>query len=75
MKKITVTVDEAVLATVRRYAAEHQITVNALVCEYLNGLSAHQDRAIRARTELRELSQRSKFRLGRKTWSRGVLYR
>jgi len=47
MKNITLSVDEnilaTVLATVRRYAAERNSTVNALVREYLTGL-ARQNR-------------------------------
>ncbi len=74
MKNITLSVDETVLATVRRYAAEHDSTVNALVREYLINLAAREDRARRARLELRKLSGNSKFRLGGKTWSREDLH-
>ena len=74
MKNITLSVDEAVLTAVRRYAAEHDSTVNALVREYLTTLAAHEDRAKRARAELRKLSAQSKFRLGNKTWSREDLH-
>ena len=41
MKKITLSVDEHVLAAARRHAAEHNSTVNALVREYLSNLAAH----------------------------------
>jgi len=74
MKNITLAVDENVLAAVRRHAAEHNSTVNALVREYLTNLAAHQDRANRARARLRQLSQRSQGRLGKKTWSREDLH-
>jgi hypothetical protein len=74
MKKITLSVDEAVLTAVRRYATAHDSTVNALVRNYLNNLAAHEDRATRARVELRKLSAQSKFRLGKKKWSREDLY-
>jgi hypothetical protein len=67
-------VDEKVLAAVRRHAAEHNSTVNALVRKYLTNLAMHQDRAARARVRLRQLSARSKGRLGKKTWSREDLY-
>lgn len=59
MKNITLSVDENVLATVRRHAAERNSTVNALVREYLAGLPAHEDRAKRER------------RFGKKTWDPG----
>lgn len=74
MKNITLSVDEEVLATVRRHAAENNSTVNALVREYLGNLAAHQDRARQARTRLRQLSAQSQGRLGKKTWSRDDLH-
>ena len=74
MKNITLSVDENVLAAVRRYAVERNTTVNALVREYLTGLAAHEDRAKRARARLRQLSAQSQGRLGRKTWTREELH-
>ena len=71
---ITLSVDDEVLAAVRRHAAERNSTVNALVREYLSNLAQHQDRARRARTRLRQLSDRSQGRLGRKTWTREDLH-
>ena len=53
MKNITLRVDENVLAAVRRHAAERKSTVNALVCDYLASLAAHEDRTKRARARLR----------------------
>ncbi len=74
MKNITLSVDENILAAVRRHAAERNSTVNALVREYLTGLAAHQDRAKRARARLRQLSMRSQGQLGKKTWTREDLH-
>ena len=74
MKNITLSVDENVLATVRRHAAERNSTVNALVREYLTGLAAHHDRAKRARARLRQLSAQSQAQLGKKTWTREDLH-
>ena len=65
MKNITLSVDDNVLAAVRRHAAERDSTVNALVREYLTNL---------ARTRLRQLSVQSQGRLGKKTWSREDLH-
>ena len=67
-------VDENVLAAVRRHAAECNSTVNALVRDYLTSLAAHQDRAKRARARLRQLSAQSQGRLGKKTWTREDLH-
>jgi hypothetical protein len=74
MKNITLSVDEDVLATVRRHAAERNSSVNALVRDYLTGLAAHQDRAKSARARLRKLSAQSQGRLGKKTWTRQDLH-
>ncbi len=48
MKNMTLSVDENVLAAVRRHAAERNSTINALVREYLTNFAAHKDRANRA---------------------------
>jgi hypothetical protein len=74
MKNITLSVDEKVLAVVRRHAAERNSSVNALVRDYLTNLAAHEDRANRARARLRQLSTQSRGRLGKKTWSREDLH-
>jgi uncharacterized protein (UPF0297 family) len=74
MKNITLSVDETVLAAVRRHAAECNSTVNALVREYLTGLATYQDRAKHARARLRELSAQSQGRLGKRTWTREELH-
>ena len=74
MKNITLSVDDDVLSAVRRHAADHNSTVNALVREYLTNLAAYDSRANRARARLRQLSKQSQGRLGQKTWSREELH-
>jgi hypothetical protein len=74
MKNITLSVDENVLAAARRLAAERDSTVNALVRDYLTKLATHENRADRARARLRQLSEQSTGRLGKKTWSRADLH-
>ena len=74
MKNITLSVDEKVLAVVRRHAAEKNSSINALVRDYLTNLATQEDRANLARARLRELSARSSGRLGKKTWTRGDLH-
>jgi hypothetical protein len=71
---ITLSVDEKILEVARRYAAEQNSSVNALVREYLTNLAAHEDRAARARARIREMSAQSEGRLGKKTWSRDDLH-
>ncbi len=74
MKNATLSVDEGVLAVVRRYAAERDSSVNRLVREFLGGIATREDRAGRARQRLRALSNRSTARLGSHTWRRVDLH-
>ena len=74
MKKITLSVDEAVLAVVRRYAVEIGSSINALVREFLAGFAEHEDRARQAWGRLRELGERSLARVGSASWAREELH-
>jgi plasmid stability protein len=74
MRNITLSVEDDVLAAVRRHAAERNSSVNALVREYLTNLAAHEDRANRVRARLRQLSKQSQGRLGKRTWTREELH-
>ncbi|HEX9753034.1 MAG TPA: DUF6364 family protein, partial [Methyloceanibacter sp.] len=64
MKNITLAIDEEVLRAARRYAANHDTTVNALVREFLGDLAAQEDRAAEARRRLVKMSEESEGRLG-----------
>ncbi|TVR98137.1 MAG: hypothetical protein EA418_01910 [Wenzhouxiangellaceae bacterium] len=70
MKNITLSVDEKVLAAVRRVAVEQGTTVNAMVREHLTRLAEHADRAALARKRIRELSEASQARIGSSEWHR-----
>ena len=74
MKNITLSVHEEVLAKVRRYAAERDSTVNALVREYLTGLATREDRAREARARRHALSERSPARIEGRSWTRDDLH-
>lgn len=74
MKNVTLGVDAEVLARVRRYAVERKSSVNALVREFLTTLAEKEDRAQKARRRLRELSRRSRARVGARSWSRAELH-
>ncbi|MGB0086379.1 MAG: DUF6364 family protein [Rhodomicrobiaceae bacterium] len=74
MKNITLSVDERVLAAVRRYASERETTVNGLVRDYLTRLANQEDRAAQARSRLVELSATSEGSLGAWKWDREELY-
>ncbi|MGK7297516.1 MAG: ribbon-helix-helix protein, CopG family [Candidatus Wenzhouxiangella sp. M2_3B_020] len=74
MKNITLSIDEQVLAVVRRLAAEQGTSVNAIVREHLGQLAEHADRAARARERIRELSDASEARIGSAKWRRDDLH-
>jgi len=74
MKNITLSVDEQVLAAVRRYASEQNTTVNGLVRDYLTRLASQNDRAAKARQRLKALSEEATFDRGAWEWNRDQLY-
>ncbi len=74
MKNITLSVDERVLTAVRRYASEQGSSVNALVREFLSGISRRQDRASEARKQIREMSRVSEARIGSASRSRDQIH-
>lgn len=74
MKNITLSLDETVLATVRRYAAERHTSVNALVRDYLTDIAQREQRARQVRQRLRELSEQSPARIGNASWCRDQLH-
>jgi len=74
MKNITLSVDEKILAAVRRYAADRGSSVNALVRGFLAGISQRQDRARDARKRISEMSHKSIARIGSASWNRDELH-
>jgi hypothetical protein len=74
MKNITLSVDEEVLIAVRRYAAEHDSSINGLVRTFLTEIARREDRARSARKQLRKLSNRSSARIGTRSWDRDELH-
>jgi hypothetical protein len=74
MKNITLAVEDEVLAEVRKYAAAHNTTVNALVRDYLGGIARSESSAKRAREALLKLAEESTLDLGTWKWNREELY-
>jgi hypothetical protein len=64
MKNITLAVDEETLDAVRVYAAERKTTVNGIVRSYFELIARNRRRAKEAMTELRQMSEKTKARLG-----------
>ncbi len=74
MKNITLSVDAEVLTAVRRYAADRNASVNAIVRDFLTGIAQRHDRARKARRRIQQLSEHSKARIGPREWSRDALH-
>lgn len=74
MKNITLSIEEKVLATVRQYAASHSTSVNRLVRDYLAQIAERDSQAQAVRKRIRQLSQRSKARIGSKPVDRNSLH-
>lgn len=74
MRNITLSVEDEVLEAARLYAVERKSSINALVREYLTNIAQHQNRAGRARARLKQLSNKSQGRLGKKAWTREDLH-
>jgi hypothetical protein len=74
MKNITLSIDEDLLRDVRKYAAEHNTTVNALVRARLAELVAPKKRIKDAVKRMRELAKKGGMEVGPITWKRDDLY-
>ena len=74
MKNITLAIDENTLKVVRRYAAENDTTVNAIVRDHLDRIAARVSGARDSRRRLLELIDRSKGDMGDQQWDRSRLY-
>jgi len=79
MKHITIALDDKLAEDIQRYAADRRTTVDAVVREYLIGVSPDSnanDPEFRAkiRRELAELGRRTPGRLGDWKWNRNDIY-
>ena len=74
MKNITMSIEEATLVAVRRYAAARGTSVNRLVREYLDRVARREDQAQTVRQRLRQLSEELPARMAGETPSRDQLH-
>jgi len=74
MKNITLSIDEDVLAAVRKIAAEKNTTVNAIVREHLNDLAGREDRVKQAVRRIKKLGKSSVLEVGPIAWKRDDLH-
>lgn len=74
MKNSTLSIDEQVLASVRRYASENGSSVNQLVREFLSGVAERNNRIEQERLRIRQLGKQSTARIGSRSWTRDELH-
>ncbi len=74
MKNVTLALDEATLRAARRSAAERSTTVNAMVRDFLERLTARESLARKARQRIAELCRDSTAEVGDRGWSRDELH-
>lgn len=73
-QNLTLTIDSDLLKSARRFALERDTSVNQLVREYLEQMTAQDGRRRQAATEIQDIFRRSQYRMGPKTWTREDLH-
>jgi hypothetical protein len=74
MKNLTLRIDEKVLESARRIAADRSTSVNAMIREYLEELATVHDRREQARKEILRLCRESTASSGGRKWKREEIY-
>ena len=74
MKNITLAIDEKLLKEVRKYAAEHDTSVNAIVREKLAEVVAPKKRMADALKRMRKIAKEGGMEVGPITWKRDDIY-
>ncbi len=74
MKNITLAIDEKLLKEVRKYAAEHDTSVNAIVREKLAEVVAPKKRMADALKRMKKIAKEGGMEVGPITWKREDIY-
>ena len=74
MKNVTIALDEKTLRDARRIAAERSTTLNALIRDFLERLTARESHSRSARRRIAELSREAKAEVGERQWTREELH-
>ena len=73
-KNITLAIDEDLLQRVRKYAAEHDTTVNAIVRQKLAEVVAPKKRMADALKRMEAIADEAGMEVGPVTWTRDDVY-
>lgn len=74
VKNVTIALDEATLREARRIAAERSTSLNALIREFLEGLTLRESRARSARRRIAQLRTEAGAEVGERSWTRDDLH-
>ena len=74
MKNVTLALDETTLRDARRIAAERSTSLNALIRDFLDRLTASESRARKARRRIGALCRQSRAVVGKRGWTRDDLH-
>jgi len=74
MKNVTIAIDEGTLREARRIAADRSTSLNALIREFLDGLTLRESQSRTARRRIAQLCRDSKAEVGARTWTRDDLH-
>ena len=73
-KNLTLTIDADVLKAARKAALDRDTSVNQMVRDYLAQLAQDSDQRNTAREDLKKFFRTSRYKLGKRTWTRDELH-
>jgi hypothetical protein len=74
MKNLTIALDEKTLRDARRIASERSTTLNGLIREFLERLTARESHSRAARRRIAELAREADAEVGERGWTREELH-
>jgi hypothetical protein len=74
MKNVTIALDEKTLREARRIAVERSTSLNGLIREFLERLTARESHGRTARRRIVELVRDGKAEVGERNWTRDDLH-
>ena len=74
VKKVTLSVDEALLREARQIAHQRSTSLNAMIRRFLEELTERESRAAAARRRITALCEESRAEVGKPVWTREELH-
>jgi hypothetical protein len=73
-KNLTLTLDADLLKAARRFALDHDTSVNQMVRDFLKQVLVKKDPDKASLAELEKIIRSSRFKIGKRDWTREDLY-